>query len=100
MSYVSVCLQKLQSPLYVVHANFGPGGGTKRHKLRETQLWQYDTPAYYNVPRLLSFDMHPLQPPEDWSSLPTTQRVRFHIRSVGVQLQQVIDNDEVIKSAL
>lgn len=86
---LSVWLQRLQSPLYVVHANFGPGGGTKRHKLRETQLWQYDTPAYYNVSRLLSFDMHSLPTPEDWLDLPTKQRVRFHIQNVGVQLQQV-----------
>ena len=33
--------------------------------------------------------MHPLQAPEGWSELPSTQRVRFHIRSVAVQLQQV-----------
>ncbi|KAL3151812.1 hypothetical protein ABBQ38_012780 [Trebouxia sp. C0009 RCD-2024] len=83
--------ERLGSPLYVVHANFGPGGGTKRHKLRETQLWQFDTPAYYNVSRLLSFDIHPLETPGDWSELPTRQRVRFHIRNVAVQLQQFWD---------
>ena len=74
-----------------MHANFGPGGGTKRHRLRETQLWQFDTPAYYNVSRLLSFDIHSLQTPGDWSELPTRERVRFHIRNVAVQMQQVWD---------
>ena len=81
-------LQRLKSPLYVVHANF-VGGGFKRHRFRETQLWQYDTPAYYNVQRLLSFDMHTLQPPADWQKLSTKHRVRFHLENIATQLQQV-----------
>ena len=83
-----VWLQRLQLPLYVVHANYA-AGGIKRHRLREAQLWQYDKPEYYDVPQLLSFDMHTLQPPSNWNKLLTKQRIQFHIKNVGVQLQQV-----------
>ena len=81
-------MQRLQSPLYTIHANFA-SGGMKRHRFREAQLWLQDRPAYYNVSQLLSFDMHPLPAPADWERLPTKQRIQFHIKNVGAQLQQV-----------
>lgn len=82
------CMQRLQSKLHLVHANF-VGGGQKRNRFRESQLWQYDEPSYYDVRRLLSFDLHSLEPPEDWLKLSTRARVRFHIQNIATQLEQV-----------
>jgi len=83
-----MALQKLRSPLHFVHANL-IGGGFKRHRFRESQMWLYDKPAYYNVDHLLSFDMRTLQPPADWLQLNTRHRVQFHLENIGTQLQQV-----------
>ncbi|DBA94310.1 TPA: hypothetical protein ACH3X1_001922 [Trebouxia sp. C0004] len=85
--FIQKLYKKLRSPLHVVHANF-IGGGFKRHRFRESQLWLYDKPAYYNVDQLLSFDMRTLQPPADWLQLNTRQRVQFHLENIGTQLQQ------------
>ena len=83
-----MALQKLKSPLHVVHANY-IGGGFKRHRFREAQLWLYDKPAYYNVDHMLSFDIRTLQPPANWLHLNTRHRVQFHLENIGTQLQQV-----------
>ncbi|DBA89705.1 TPA: hypothetical protein ACH3X2_004594 [Trebouxia sp. C0005] len=85
--FVQKLYEKLRSPLHVVHANF-IGGGFKRHRFREAQLWLYDKPAYYSVDHLLSFDMRTLQPPANWLHLNSRHRVQFHLESIGTQLQQ------------
>lgn len=81
-------LQRLQSPLHFIHANF-VAGGHKRNRYRDAQLWQYDDASYYSVDRLLSFDLHTPAAPEKWQSLPTRARVRFHVHSMAMQLEQV-----------
>lgn len=81
-------LQTLQSRLHMVHANF-VAGGHKRHRFRDSQLWQYDQPKYYDPERLFSFDMHTLDAPQDWLKLPTRARVHFHVRNIATQLEQV-----------
>lgn len=81
-------MQRLQSPLHFIHANF-VAGGHKRNRYRDAQLWQYDDAKYYDAERLLSFDLHSLRAPQEWVKLPTRARVRFHVQNIASQLEQV-----------
>ena len=72
----------------MIHTNF-VAGGHKINRLRDSQLWQCDSPSYFAVDRLLTFDLRTLEPPPDWPQLPTKARVRFHIENIATQLDQV-----------
>ena len=78
-------MQKQQTPLHIVHANYLAEGGLKKIRFREALLWQADQPSYYSTERLLTFDLYSLEPPQDW--LQQTQ-VDFHAQNIGIQLDQ------------